>query len=421
MFIKESILIALEGIAANKIRALLTMLGIIIGIGSVIAIVTVGDAMAGSVAATMSRLGATNILVGLQNKHASDTGFTVLGGSITEDDLITDEMIEKYAERFIDRYDAISVSKSSGVGQARNGRSYANITLMGVNDGYAIANDIKILEGRFIKDSDLKSKRYVAVVSDKLVNNLFPSMRDCLGKEIKADMTGSVQTFTIIGVYKYQTNLTALTVAESEKDLRTYLYAPVSTVNMSSSMDRGYIALTVSARNDIDITKFVKDTTDFFNIYYEKNPKYEIAAVSMDAMLSIVGDVMGILNIAIAVIGGISLIVGGIGIMNIMLVSVTERTREIGMRKAIGARNLSIQIQFIIEAAAISGIGGAIGVVLGLAIGLLGSSLLNNLKLPSLASIVISVLFSMLIGVFFGYYPANKAANLDPVEALRYE
>jgi putative ABC transport system permease protein len=423
IYLKENILIALEGIAANKVRSFLTMLGIIIGIGSVISIVTIGDALSDYVSSQMARLGVTNILVAIQNKNTDDTGLTFLSGSMTESDLISDEMIEEYKANFQDSIEAISLSNASGATQVREGRNYANISLTGVNDGYAVANDIQILQGRFIRESDMKAKRYVAVVSDKFVNNLYPSGEECLGKEVKTDVSGSVQTFTIIGVYKYSPpmTLTVTAVSASEKDIRTHLFIPLDTLNMLTSAEKGHLAITVNTKKNVNVLAFSWRTRQFFNIYYANNSKFEVTAVSMEAMVSIVEDVLDTLSLGVAVIGGISLVVGGIGIMNIMLVSVTERTREIGMRKALGARNLSIQIQFIVEAAIIGSIGGIIGVLFGTALGYGGSTLLDYPKLPGVGVILVSVLFSMLIGVFFGFYPANKAANLEPVEALRYE
>ena len=177
----------------------------------------------------------------------------------------------------------------------------------------------------------------------------------------------------------------------------------------------------IMAGTDVDAAKFTEDTKKFFNTFYTNNTRYEIGAVSMEAMMSTMTDMLGIISIAVAVIAGISLLVGGIGVMNIMLVSVTERTREIGTRKALGARNSAIRTQFIVEAVIICAIGGIIGILTGIGLGYLGSYLLGSPGFPSIFIILIAVLFSMIIGVFFGYYPANKAAKLDPIEALRYE
>jgi len=416
----------LEGISSNKIRSLLTMLGIIIGIGSVIAIVTISDAMAATVSDSLTSLGVTNILVWIQNKNSEDMGTSYISG-LTEDDYISDEMVERYSRRFQSRIETVSLSNVRGAGRARSGSTYANVNYMGANEGYGMANNVNILQGRFLRDNDLASQRYVAVVSDKLVEKIFSPNQDVLGKEIRADISGFIQTFTIVGVYKYEAGgdslvLGAPTATEADKDLRTLMYIPITTLNTITSARKGYTTVTVQARDRNDVSKLADDTKAFFNTFYENNTKFEITASSMyESYLTAYSDTMDNISLTQVVIGTISLIVGGIGIMNIMLVSVTERTKEIGMRKAIGARDASIQVQFIVEAVILSGIGGVIGAVMGVIFGYGGSVIIDRPTLPNVDIIIISVLFSMLIGVFFGYYPANKAAKLDPVEALRYE
>ena len=422
MYLMENIKLAIEGLKSNKMRSLLTMLGIIIGIGSVIAIVTVGNSMTDSVSASMQSLGATNIMVNVQEMDQEDErGPTTNTSSIDESDLITDEMIDKYLKIYGNNVEAISLSSSGGSGKAKEGRLYANVGLTGVNEGYVTANNINMTSGRFVKEGDIKSNRYVAVVSDKLVNNMFSPNEDPLGQEIKVTMDDSIQTFTIVGVYKYEQTMLMGGSSSSEKDIRTDLYIPITTCKKLASEDKGYQYLTVMLTTDADSEKAVNDTKDFFNTYYKNSTKYEIDVMSMESMMSSVTSMMSTISIAVAVIAGISLIVGGVGVMNIMLVSVTERTREIGTRKALGARNASIRVQFVVEAIIICGIGGLIGIAAGITLGYLGSTLLGFPGFPSIAIIVIAVLFSMLIGVFFGYYPANKAARLDPIEALRYE
>ena len=160
---------------------------------------------------------------------------------------------------------------------------------------------------------------------------------------------------------------------------------------------------------------------EFLGRYYRRNDDYSISATSMESIIASVNDMMGTLSIAIAVIAAISLLVGGIGVMNIMLVSVTERTREIGTRKALGATNANIQMQFVVESALICLVGGVIGIILGAAFGYLGSTLLGVPTLPDLGSVALAAGFSLAVGIFFGYYPASKAAKMDPIEALRYE
>lgn len=418
----ENIRLALEGLKSNKMRALLTMLGIIIGIGSVIAIMAVGDSMTASVSSSMQSLGATNIMVMLQERDVQEGPRFSSGSTITERDLISDEMIDKYMEIYGRYVETVSISTSGGSGKATEGRLYANVTVTGVNSGYAEANNVNMIEGRFLRESDVKSIRSQAVVSDKLVNNMFQNGESPLGKEIKVLMNNQIQTYTIVGVYKYeQTMFAGMGSSSAEKDIRTELYIPITTCNRLTSADTGYQSFTIMAVTGTDSAKLAEDTKSFFNTYYANNTRYEVTAYSMESMLSTMTGMMSTLSIAIAVIAGISLVVGGVGVMNIMLVSVTERTREIGTRKALGARKSSIRMQFVVEAIIICAIGGIIGVIIGVSLGYLASSLLGFPGFPTVTIIIIAVLFSMLIGVFFGYYPANKASNLDPIEALRYE
>ena len=179
--------------------------------------------------------------------------------------------------------------------------------------------------------------------------------------------------------------------------------------------------ITVQAAVGESSTEVAAEVKNYLARYYRTNENYTVTAISMDSMISSVNSMMNTLSVAISVIAGISLLVGGIGVMNIMLVSVTERTREIGTRKALGATNGNIRIQFVVESVIICLVGGAIGIVLGAVMGYVGSGLLKNAVLPGIGAIALAFGFSLAVGVFFGYYPANKAAMMDPIEALRYE
>lgn len=427
MNISENIRLALEGLRANKMRALLTMLGIIIGIGSVIAILTVGNGMSGVITDTMNSFGGSNIGISLRKKDQDDmmgAGFSRAyggGGRISADNLITDEMIDSMLQRYQNEVAHISLTESVGSGQTRDGHKYANISVTGVSEAYLTVNNVDLLRGRAISEQDIDGMRSMAIVSDKLVNNMFGGNMDAaLGQELQVTLDGEIYTFSIVGVYEYVQAGMGMATA-SEKDISTSLFIPISVAKRITGSDPGYQGLVVMINGGVDGKTFAKQLETFFNRFYINNEEYECSATSMESVIDQINTVMGTINTALSVIAGISLLVGGIGVMNIMLVSVTERTREIGTRKALGATNANIRVQFIVESTIICLIGGFFGVLLGGGLGYFGSSLIGSAVGPDIGSIVLAVGFSMGIGVFFGYYPANKAAKLDPIEALRYE
>lgn len=198
------------------------------------------------------------------------------------------------------------------------------------------------------------------------------------------------------------------------------MYIPVTTAKETAE-NQNYRDFEIKLKNVGDTHAFTEKVEAYMKRLYQNNPKYTCAAYNMENMLSSVTSMMSTISIAIAAIAAIALLVGGIGVMNIMLVSVTERTREIGTRKALGARSGTIRTQFIVESVIICVIGGIIGIIVGIGLAAVGVSLLKMKLVISVPVIFISVGFSMLIGVFFGYYPAKKASQLDPIEALRYE
>lgn len=414
----ENIRLAWEGIRAGKMRAFLTMLGIIIGIASVIGILTLGDGLTGSINSEMSSLGATNIYISLQSKSTENDGGTREYG---EGDLITDEMIADLRKRYASSIDYVSLSSPLDVGKVKLGDLYANVAVNGVNSEYFPANDLELIRGRAINEDDISENMMCAVVSDKLVNNIFGGdTKAALGKSISVYSTFEIYTFRIVGVYKYEQSMLNMSMA-ADVDVQTDVYIPISSAKKLSAAYDGYSSITIVANPDVDSADFANVAKNYLNKYYENNPNFKVSALSMESMLSAVESMMDTVNIAIAVIAGISLLVGGIGVMNIMLVSVTERTREIGTRKAIGATNANIRLQFVTESVIICLIGGVIGIICGTLLGYFGAQLLGVVAYPTLGHIALAVGFSMAIGIFFGYYPANKAAKLDPIEALRYE
>ena len=418
MNLGENIRLAWEGLRAGKMRAFLTMLGIIIGIGSVIGILTVGSGLTDSINSEMSTLGANNIIVMLQSKSNQQSGFM---RGYEDKDLMTDDMIEALRARYPDAIQYVSLTSTLASGTAKDGKKTANLSLDGVNTDYFDANDVKMLAGSTITESDIDNHKMKAVVSDRLVNNLFDGdVQGALGKKISVYTNFEIYTFTVVGVYKYEQNMMNMSFAAAE-DVSTSAYIPITVAQRLSGAAEGYASITIMTTSAVSSANFAAVAEHFLNKYYKNNENYQVAAMSMESILSTVDSMMGTVNIAIAAIAAISLLVGGIGVMNIMLVSVTERTREIGTRKAIGATNGNIRMQFVVESVIICSIGGVIGILFGGVLGYVGSTLIGAPAVPKLSYILLAVGFSMAIGIFFGYYPANKAAKMDPVEALRYE
>ena len=411
----ENILLAISGLRANKMRALLTMLGIIIGIGSVIGIVMVGDSMTNSMTSSLQEMGANTVQISLQERETENgTSYSVY---MDEEDYINDEMIEAFLQDYGDVVESVSLQEAMGTGRVTEGHRYANVSISGVNSGYQSANHLTMLGGRFIGDKDNKGVKNVAVVSDRLVNNMFGQGQNPLGKEIKVNCGKEQYTFTIIGVYQYEQNamMAMMGAAASDADITTDLFIPIQTEWKLTGTIEGYYYINVMTKQGTDSRALAQDFQDYFNRFYTRNQDFQIMAISLDSVIDQYASMMGTVQVAIAVIAAISLLVGGIGVMNIMLVSVTERTREIGTRKALGAKNSAIRMQFIVESVIICLIGGIIGIIFGMLLGYAGASLLGFPAHPSVDAILIAVCF------FFGYYPANKAAKLDPIEALRYE
>ena len=423
MGLLESLRLSFEGLRSNKMRSLLTMLGIIIGIAAVIGILTVGDGLSSSITGTMSGLGASTISISLRETESADpmSGMMGMTGKPDEEDLISEKMIQEMQERYAEDIAAVSLSESVGSGRAKDGRLYANVGVTGVNNGYFAVDDLELLAGRFLEDRDDEGGRMVCVVSDKLVSNMFGGDRQAaLGSELSVEVGADRLRLRIVGIYKYEASAFLLYTG-SERDISTSLYIPLSAAKRLSGGSDGFSNITVLARADADSSSVAARLEEFLGRYYRRNDDYSISATSMESIIASVNDMMGTLSIAIAVIAAISLLVGGIGVMNIMLVSVTERTREIGTRKALGATNANIQMQFVVESALICLVGGVIGIILGAAFGYLGSTLLGVPTLPDLGSVALAAGFSLAVGIFFGYYPASKAAKMDPIEALRYE
>lgn len=419
----DNILLALQSLSTNKMRAVLTMLGIIIGIGAVIAIETVGGSLSGTITDSMSTFGASDITVSVVQKEEDDSnpfGITLRlfqSANPDEKSRMTDGMIAEYREAFGDKVEAVKVSESVGTGLV--GADNVMLNVSGYNDDAQEAEDLNLLFGRFL-NNEKDGERKVCLVSDKFIEDAMdvPAVK-AIGEPIRVNINGKPYIFYIVGVYEYEEGadlMSALFASDA-----TNLYIPLECARALSGADDGYTSFTVVTAAGTDTSSFMALTEDFFASYYTRNDSWTAEASSIETLVSTLTDMLDKVSIAIAAIAAISLLVGGIGVMNIMLVSVTERTKEIGTRKALGAPCSAIRMQFIVEAVVICLIGGILGILVGIGLGAVACDILGYPAKADYKTIALVVGISVSIGVFFGYYPANKASKLDPIEALRYE
>ena len=395
--------VAFQAINKNRSRSLLTMIGIIIGVAAVIMTISAGEGAAKSVRDQIAGLGSNLLMIRTKSEHRAGVNVR-MGRPLDKKDY---EILKKNSVWMPKLSPLVGIG-----GQVVGPNGNKSSTVYGVSSAYfdILSRDIAL--GEVFSEEDVKSANKVCVIGETIREELF-SGRDPIGSQIRINKV----PFVIIGL------LTEQGQGAMGQDQDDIIIAPYTTIQnrLYGSAEYNMIMASASNENTIDDAKFeatlllreahklLPDQEDDFDI----TTQLEIQEIS--------GNVMGILTILLGAIGSISLIVGGVGIMNIMLVSVTERTREIGTRLSIGARESDILIQFLIEAITLSLVGGIVGVVLGV----LGNQLvykLTNFSIPtSASSILIGFGFSVLVGITFGYFPARKAAKLNPIDALRYE
>ena len=435
MSLLETFQLALKNILGSKMRTFLTMLGIIIGIAAVIAIVTVGNSMTGTVTDSMSGMGVSNITLSLTQKNSDSMTGTAQGVTLLHfmdskpdaDDLITDQMLDDFTAAFPEEVDHVELTQDVGtatIDKYGDPNTTIRADVSGTNAATLLAKekDTPILAGRWL-DDEKDAGRQVAGVSEKFVEQAIGcSNTEAVGRPFTLTINGFLYTFYINGVYEYTEDVYASMFGMTDDDqIQTSIYIPMDVAKTIAGADAGYQSVTIVADSSVDVTHFVDTVGSFFASYYTYNDTWTASASSISSLVESMTEMLDTMYLGISAIAAISLLVGGIGVMNIMMVSVTERTREIGTRKALGAPGSAIRMQFITESVILCLIGGVIGVLLGIGLGALLSSVVGMAARPSIGAILIAVGFSMGIGVFFGYYPANKAAKLNPIDALRYE
>lgn len=397
--------IALKALNNNKLRCFLTMLGIIIGVASVITMLAIGQGSKDSIRRQISEMGSNMIMIHPGNMQRG-------GVRQSADDMQTLEMSDYEALRQLPGVAAISPSVNSG-GQLVNGNNNYPSSIYGVNADYLEIRKFKVMTGTMFDDEDIRTASKVCILGQTVVDNLFPSGEDPVGRVIRF---GKIP-LTVIGVLEPKgTN----SMGQDQDDV---VLAPYTTV-MKRVLAIDYIQGIFASATDEDRTdETIEAITDVLRTRHRIQPDaendFEIRSQQeLSEMMNSTSDMMSVL---LACIAGISLLVGGIGIMNIMYVSVTERTREIGLRMSIGARGIDILSQFLIESVIISVSGGVIGIVTGVIASWLVNAIAHWPVSIQMYSVALSFAVCTVTGVFFGWYPAKKAAGLDPIEALRYE
>ena len=405
MVFKESVQIALKALLANKLRSILTMLGIIIGVGAVIAMVSVGMGVRRSVQSSIASLGSNMLIVSPGSANSGGVR-SAAGSTVT----LKYEDAEAIKNK-IKNIDYVSPTVSNSY-QIVNGNQNWNSTIQGVTPEYMAIRSLTVATGSFITQNDLNTRNRVAVIGTTVAENLFGSSNP-VGQTIRIHNS----PYKVIGVLesKGQSSMgqdqddvviVPLTTAQERLLGITYVRSINIQVSDAAKMDQAQSEVETLLRQRHHI---IGDKEDDFSVR------------NLTSLMETMTQTTTMITLLLGSIAGISLLVGGIGIMNIMMVSVTERTREIGIRKALGATFRNIMMQFLIESVVIGVVGGLIGIGFGCLISMAIAKFGGFNTVITAAPVLLSFFFSVGIGLFFGIYPARKAALLDPIEALRYE
>jgi putative ABC transport system permease protein len=411
----QNIRIALQALRANKLRSALTMLGIIIGVASVVSLLSVGAGAQESILGQINGIG-TNLITVVPGVIRLNSG----GPPTTQRNSTGQQLplVRDNAEAIAQNVSGIAgvAPEFTGNGVVTYQRNNATVQVRGVTQVWIEVRNQTVAEGRWFDETDDDTRARVTVLGADAASTLFDGI-DPIGQRVKINNI----TFTVIGVMKrVGGGITGNQDAIAYVPLST-IYRNLFNARTASGQER-LTVLYISAENQEDINLIVEEVKTVLRQDRKiKGEDDDFTVLTQEQFLNIAGAITGILTVFLGAIAGISLLVGGIGIMNISLVSVAERTKEIGLRKAVGAKRRTIMLQFLVETVTLSLIGGSIGIALGILIAL-GISATNVLEaVITWNSIALAFGFSAFVGLFFGIYPATRAANLQPIEALRYE
>ncbi|KMT22862.1 ABC transporter permease [Clostridium cylindrosporum] len=393
---------AIKNVRSNKMRSFLTMLGIIIGISSVITIVSIGQGGHDFISKEFEGIGSNALSISVKSK----------AGEVLDRYYFHKEDVNMLINKVPEVIDVAPILQGYGAVVYKN--KSKEVTILSTAPSYRNIINANVLEGRFLSDSDVEAARNVVIIDDIAGKKLYPR-ESPIGQKLTIRTSAKASSYTIVGMIK---NPNPTLAYEFSEDFPGMIFIPYTT--SEKILRTPNISTMVATVSDMNRSKEIsRKIVHILDNKYRAHDRYTVEEAFKQ--VDLVNKVLSMFTLVIGTIAGISLVVGGIGVMNIMLVSVTERTREIGIRKALGAKKKDIMLQFLTESLIICLIGGTLGMLIGISFSMAIGSLVGVMPSVSISIVILAFAFSSAIGIFFGIYPAKKAAELNPIDALRYE